>query len=86
MKRLITVCLVIILSAFFMVCAVNAQNPPVPYGHAKTSRGAAVAQQHPDRFYGYVPPPPIRHTWPGGYRVIIHEMTNTLIQHILGHY
>ena len=37
-------------------------------------------------FYGYVPPAPIRHTWPGGYRAIISEMTNTLVDHILGHY
>ncbi len=37
-------------------------------------------------YYGYVPPPPIRHTWPGGYRAIFMEMSNTLIDHILGRY
>jgi hypothetical protein len=37
-------------------------------------------------FYGYVPPPPIRHTWPGGYKVIFHELTNTLMEHITGRY
>jgi hypothetical protein len=47
---------------------------------------------HPPRetgakpFYGYVPPPPIRHTWPGGYKAIFLELTNTLTDHILGRY
>ena len=38
------------------------------------------------RYDGYVPPPPIRHTWPGGYKVIFHEMMNTLMDHIVGQY
>ncbi len=37
-------------------------------------------------FYGYVPPPPIRHTWPGGYKVIFHELVDTLAEHMLGQY
>jgi len=37
-------------------------------------------------FYGYVPPAPILHTWPGGYRVILHDMTNSFIDHFLGRY
>lgn len=37
-------------------------------------------------FFGYVPPPPIRHTWPGGYKVIFHELVDTLAEHILGQY
>ncbi len=40
----------------------------------------------PQVFYGYVPPAPIQHTWPGGYKVIFHELTNTLVDHILGRY
>jgi hypothetical protein len=38
------------------------------------------------RFYGYVPPPPIHHTWPGGYRAIFMEMMNTWSEHMLGRY
>ncbi len=34
----------------------------------------------------YVPPPPIRHSWPGGYRVLLHELMNTLMDHMTGHY
>lgn len=45
-----------------------------------------AARAQPQRFYGYVPPPPILHTWPGGYRVIRHELSNTLADHIAGHY
>jgi|GEM_PF-512825 len=42
--------------------------------------------QPPMRFYGYVPPPPILHVWPGGYRVIRQDLSNTLSDHIGGHY
>lgn len=34
----------------------------------------------------YLPPPPIRHSWPGGYRVLLHEIMNTLMEHMTGHY
>jgi len=54
---------------------VAVQQPQVPH---------SAAQQK--LFYGYVPPPPIRHTWPGGYRVILHELSNTLGDHIHGRY
>lgn len=47
---------------------------------------APNAGVQPQRFYGYVPPPPLLHTWPGGYRVIRHELSNTLADHIGGHY
>ncbi|MGC8660305.1 MAG: hypothetical protein ACP5U1_14660 [Desulfomonilaceae bacterium] len=57
--------------------AQGVQNMPT---HAS---GQVNAQQ---RFSGYVPPPPIRHTWPGGYKVIFHEMMNTLMDHIVGQY
>jgi hypothetical protein len=40
----------------------------------------------PQPFYGYVPPPPIRHTWPGGYKALFLELGNTLSEHILGKY
>ena len=46
----------------------------------------APSEQQVQPFYGYVPPAPIRHTWPGGYKVIIHEIMNTLVDHVLGRY
>lgn len=49
------------------------------------ARPSAVGQP-PQRFYGYVPPPPILHTWPGGYRVIRRDVSNVLADHIGGHY
>ncbi len=54
----------------------------------KTSGLVGAIQPKGDQriFSGYVPPPPIRHTWPGGYKVIFHEMMNTLMDHIVGQY
>ena len=54
----------------------------------KTTRLGGPYQPNGDQqlFSGYVPPPPIRHTWPGGYKVIFHEMMNTLMDHIVGQY
>jgi hypothetical protein len=54
--------------------------PTPPQGHSSS----AVQQQR--LHYGYIPPAPIRHTWPGGYKVIFHELGNTLSEHILGRY
>lgn len=49
-----------------------------------------ISGRHPSSqervFYGYVPPPPILHSWPGGYRVLVHEIMNTLMDHIIGRY
>jgi len=56
-----------------------------PGGKSHAPAQSSAAGQ-PQRFYGYVPPPPILHTWPGGYRVIRHELSNTLADHIGGHY
>ncbi len=52
----------------------------------KQPAGPQMVQGKPQRFYGYVPPPPIRHTWPGGYRVIRYELSGTMSNHIAGHY
>ncbi len=83
-------------SATILLCAIVLFLVAVPVAQAgdrpdNRSQNASVAgQQHArqqgQRFYGYVPPPPIQHTWAGGYRVIIHEMTNTLLRHITGNY
>lgn len=53
----------------------------------QSQEAPAVRQSGPNQpFYGYVPPPPIRHTWPGGYKVIFHELLDTLTEHVLGQY
>ncbi len=53
---------------------------------ARYTAAPPSSEQQVQPFYGYVPPAPIRHTWPGGYRVIIHEIMNTLVDHVLGRY
>ncbi len=73
---LATLCILLMSAAF-----VWAGDPPTA---APPQQG--LNQGQPPVFYGYVPPPPVRHTWPGGYKVIFHELTNTLIEHILGQY
>lgn len=81
-KIIYTAGLIIIILAFSLPG--QAENFPaqstVPQ---KTVKATIPADQN---FYGYVPPAPIRHTWPGGYRVIFHELTNTLMEHLLGQY
>jgi hypothetical protein len=84
MKRLAVICLAVIIAAALLASVTVADNsfPQSPAGAGKP--GITKAQQQ--LYYGYVPPPPIRHTWPGGYRAIIHEMMNNLMEHITGHY
>lgn len=86
MKRLIIFWLVMCVCSCPLVCAAQVNNAPMPNNSPMPNEPAAISTQYPPHFYGYVPPPPIRHTWPGGYRAIIHEMTNTLIEHMLGRY
>lgn len=52
--------------------------------HPQQGPGSSAVQQKLN--YGYIPPAPIRHTWPGGYKVIFQELGNTLSEHILGQY
>ncbi len=85
MKRLIIVCCIVIL-ALTMFSTVSAQNFPGTKAPAAGPRQPAADSAQQQMVYGYVPPPPIRHTWPGGYRVIFHELANTLSQHLLGQY
>jgi hypothetical protein len=47
-------------------------------------RGHTAEQEN--MFEAYVPPPPIRHSWPGGYRVLLHEVVNTFMDHVVGRY
>ena len=85
MIRPITTYLAIV---FVVVVSINnafAQDFPAQGKNAAQAQTSIqTSPQQP--FYGYVPPPPIRHTWPGGYKVIFHEMMNTLMDHIIGQY
>lgn len=84
MKRLlIIVCLVMVIASW--ISAVSADNFPATNAPAAGPRAEAASVEQ-QMIYGYVPPPPIRHTWPGGYKVIFHELFNTLSQFLLGHY
>ncbi|GEM_PF-1613367 len=87
MKRLMFIFLAVLIAAACLYGKVQAAGdyPPraVIVKPFKAPPRKVVRQK---MFYGYVPPAPIRHTWPGGYRAIISEMTNTLIDHMLGHY
>jgi hypothetical protein len=80
-----------VIALFFVILCLSL--PPLSAAEsfpAKTQGPAASAappaHPGPQRFYGYVPPPPIRDTWPGGYRVIFHELREILLNHIAGHY
>jgi hypothetical protein len=86
MKRLLIILCCTGLIALAWISAVSAQNFPATSAPAAGPRQPAVASAQQQMIYGYAPPPPIRHTWPGGYRVIFHELVNTLSQHFLGHY
>lgn len=84
-KRLIFTFLLFVLVSALLSVSVCAQDFPSKPNQAQES--ASTRQSSPNEpFYGYVPPPPIRHTWPGGYKVIFHELLNTLSEHILGQY
>ncbi len=75
--------------AIFLVVAfsINAFAEDFPAQGKNAPQVQTSVQANPQQpFYGYVPPPPIRHTWPGGYKVIFHEMMNTLMDHIIGQY
>lgn len=86
MKRILLVCLVILFSQSAVSAFAQSDNFPAgPPAAAEPQRMTPPADKQ-KMFYGYVPPAPIRHTWPGGYRVIFSELTNTLIEHILGQY
>ncbi len=85
MKRLlIIVCLVMIIASW--ISAVSAENFPATNAPAAGPRQTAAGSVEQQMIYRYVPPPPIRHTWPGGYKVLFHELFNTFSQHMLGHY
>jgi hypothetical protein len=87
MKRAALIISVILMGTSFCAMAVcAADNFPSQKPWANPAEKAPNAAVKPNTSYGYVPPAPIRHTWPGGYRVIFHELSNTLMEHILGQY
>jgi hypothetical protein len=86
MKRLAVVLIALAVAVVFVIPSAGAEDFPSPQPSmlAPPVKPPAPGQQR--LYYGYVPPAPIRHTWPGGYRVIFHELGNTLSEHILGQY
>ncbi|MBI4962908.1 MAG: hypothetical protein HY913_06515 [Desulfomonile tiedjei] len=87
MKPLALMTFVVMVAAALLVSGAAADNsfPSAP-ATAGQPPNPALSKAQQQIFYGYVPPPPIRHTWPGGYRAIIHEMFNNLMEHMTGHY
>lgn len=85
LNRFLIICLATCMVGFCVVGLSLAQDIP---GNQNAPRQAQSSPQAPSNepFYGYVPPPPIRHTWPGGYKVIFHELIDTLTEHMLGRY
>lgn len=85
-KFLFTILVFFILTGIATTGGVFAQDFPAKPDLPKETQ-SAIGQSPPNQpFFGYVPPPPIRHTWPGGYKVIFHELLNTLSEHMLGWY
>ncbi len=81
------VCTILLVTSVSVVASYAANDFPSPPPTSQmATRAPAQPAGHPQLFSGYVPPPPIRHTWPGGYRVIFHEIMNTLAEHLLGQY
>lgn len=84
-KKLLVTFLLLSLGCAVFAGIVSAQDFPSQSTQVQESTSARQSSLN-EPFYGYVPPPPIRHTWPGGYKVIFHELLNTLSEHILGQY
>ncbi|MGB6064102.1 MAG: hypothetical protein WBG50_04805 [Desulfomonilaceae bacterium] len=86
MRRFLLIFLLILCFTGMSLAASQGDNFPAAPAAAGPAHGTPLSSAQQKMFYGYVPPPPIRHTWPGGYRVIFHELANTLMDHILGQY
>ncbi len=84
MKHAATIGISLLVAVFVLSSVCFAQNFPAPPSQSSPPQGPTAVQQQ--MYYGYVPSPPIRHTWPGGYRVIFHELVQTLSNHMIGHY
>jgi hypothetical protein len=87
MRRVaLVICTVLVVASLAVVTATAANNFPSQPAPAAVPLKPGAAAGQPQPFYGYVPPAPVRHTWPGGYRVIFHELMNTFTEHMLGQY
>ncbi len=86
MKRLMMIFISLVLAGLLLSPACLAENFPAQVGQAGPAQGTVGPSVQQELYYGYVPPPPIRHTWPGGYRTIFHELFQTLADHFIGHY
>jgi hypothetical protein len=86
MNRAVVLILTIVLALGLLTVSARAENFPSFEKEFTQPLTPPPAKVMPQRFYGYVPPPPIRDTWPGGYRVIFHELRETLLNHIQGYY
>lgn len=80
------ICTIFLIACLAGTMASAANNFPSQPGPPATAPGPNLNAKQPQLYYGYVPPAPIRHTWPGGYRVIFHELINTFSEHLLGQY
>ncbi|MDQ7785299.1 MAG: hypothetical protein RDU20_20610 [Desulfomonilaceae bacterium] len=86
MKRVTKIFLAVIVGLALVVPTAYAENFPNAASAPPDGPRLSQEQARQQMYYGYVPPAPIRHTWPGGYRNILHELFNTLSEHMLGQY
>jgi len=86
MKRVTKIFLTALIGVVLVFPTAYAQNFPSGASAYPGGPRLSKAQIQQRMYYGYVPPAPIRHTWPGGYRNIIHELLNTLSDHVVGQY
>lgn len=86
MKHVTTIFLAALIASVLLFPAAYAENLPNAASAPSGDSSPTKAQIEQKMYYGYVPPAPIRHTWPGGYRNIFHELFNTLSEHMLGQY
>jgi hypothetical protein len=86
MKRVIRIAFVALISVALLFPVAYAENFPNSASRMQPAPNLTKAQIQQKMYYGYVPPAPIRHTWPGGYRNIFAELTNTMVEHLLGQY
>lgn len=86
MRRLFFILFVMATVLTSPLLAVSSENFPAIRQTAPQAPPPSLSEAQYKLYYGYVPPPPIRHSWPGGYRVLVHEVVNTLMDHLTGRY
>ncbi|MEI8182675.1 MAG: hypothetical protein WCG29_08215 [Desulfomonile sp.] len=86
MRRTIVIFSVIVITIAVPFPAIASENFPAIRQTATQAQEPHPSEVQQKLFYGYVPPPPIQHSWPGGFRVLVHEVINTLMDHMTGRY